>query len=325
MHKSKKDRKKYIRVGVIILAALLFVTSVLMLISGWEKRQGEYTGTKSQGEDVFVYNGKEYTVNEDIETFLVLGLDAYDHTEGTGGKRADFVMLFVIDNASRSYTALQIDRDTVVEMKKLDITGNKVVGTVKGQLALAHTYGNGKERSCRNVADAVSNLLLGVSVDHYVSVTMDAVPVYNDYIGGVTLEVMDDFTGIDDSLVKGKTVTLMGDSVLNYVGARQGLEEPTNTRRMERQRQYLKALYEKTRTLDNSLSVNAVSKVAEYLVSDCSVNKLQGIFEKVSAYTLNDLVTLQGESAVKDGYIEVYPDADGLKATVAELFYIPKE
>ena len=39
-------------------------------------------------------------------------------------------------------------------------------------------------------------MLMNVNVDHYVSVTMDAVSVYNDYIGGVEVTVLDDFTGI---------------------------------------------------------------------------------------------------------------------------------
>ena len=42
-----------------------------------------------------------------------------------------------------------------------------------GQLALAHTYGSGEEDSCENTVLAVENLLYGVGIDHYVSLTMD--------------------------------------------------------------------------------------------------------------------------------------------------------
>ena len=51
--------------------------------------------------------------------------------------------------------------------------------------------------SCRYQAKAVSNLLYGVSIDHFCSVTMDAVAVINDAVGGVSVQVMDDMTMVD--------------------------------------------------------------------------------------------------------------------------------
>ena len=76
---------------------------------------------------------------------------------------------------------------------------------------------------------------------------MDAVPVFNDLVGGVEIEVLDDFTGIDDTLVKGKTVTLMDEHALHYVRTRKDLEDSSNSTRMKRQQQYINALYEKTK------------------------------------------------------------------------------
>mgnify|MGYP000585160404 FL=1 len=68
---------------------------------------------------------------------------------------------------------------------------------------------------------------------------MDAVPILNDLLGGVEVTVLDDFSGIDDTLIKGETVTLHGDHALTYVRERYGLEDSSNSTRMVRQRQYM--------------------------------------------------------------------------------------
>lgn len=332
--RSKKDKLKIIRAVGIVLAALVLCGAGLKVIDLWENRQsapipsaGESNQSESAvvAESSVVYGDEEYVFNKDVETFLVLGLDGNGDSVGT--KQADFVLLFVIDNANKTYTPIQISRDTMVDMKVLDITGTKVIDRVKQQIALAHSYGNGKERSCRNVAESVSSLLLGMPIGHYLSVTMDAVAVYNDYLGGVEVEVLEDFTGVDDSLVKGETVTLMGNSALMYVRARQGLDDPSNENRMARQRQYLNALYEKSRAAaaeNDGFEAEALSKIIGYTVSDCSLNKLQTLFEKVSAYEMKDIISLKGESRKGEQYMEFYPDEEFLEKTVIELFYLPQ-
>ena len=158
--------------------------------------------------------------NEDVESFLILGLDKFEdainNDSYNNDQRADFLMLLVFDNSEKKFTAVHLNRDTMVNMNVLGVAGQKI-GTVNKQLALAHTYGNGRDVSCRNTADAVSELLNGVKVNHYLSITMDAVPILNDLLGGVEVTVLDDFSGIDDTLIKGETVTLHGDHALTYV------------------------------------------------------------------------------------------------------------
>lgn len=279
-----------------------------------------------------VYNGQEYVLNDNIETILVIGLDkfeeSYDDEESyNNDKQADFIMLLVVDDSDSSYTAIHINRDTITEMNILGVAGDKV-GTVSKQIALAHTYGNGKEVSCRNVSDAVSNLLLGANIDHYVSVTMDAVALFNDLVGGVEVTVLDDFTGIDDTLVKDQTVTLFGEHALKYVRSRYGLDDSTNNNRMNRQQQYLKALYNKTQVCvenDDGFIAEAALKLTDYIVSDCSVNKLQSLMEKISLYEFAEMRTIEGETVTGEEFMEFHPNADSITETVIKLFYIPQD
>lgn len=332
-HHSGKHKKneRFLKIIAVILAIVIVVCGILYVISLWENHTGSYdepaiTDMASQNID---FNGRKYTLNEDVETVLVMGLDKFERSDEdsySNSMQADFLMLLVIDNVKEECTALHINRDTIAQMSVLGVAGDRI-DTVSQQLALAYTYGNGKEISCRNTAEAVSDLLLDVEIDHYVSVTMNSVAKYNDLVGGVKVKVMDDFSGIDDTLVLGKEVVLKGEHALNYVRSRYGLDDSTNNRRMERQRQYIEALYQKTvecLEADDDFIVDSASKISEDLVSDCSANRLQSIAEKIADYKFAGIRYIEGETVMGDDFLEFHPEAESIKETVVELFYVQK-
>lgn len=329
MGKKRNDKRKLMRGLAVALLAVFLLTGAFLLLELWEKRQSIFPEQKTEN-TVYEYNGVEYVKNEDVESFLILGLDKFEdainNDSYNNDQRADFLLLLVFDNSEKKFTAVHLNRDTMVNMNVLGVAGQKV-GTVNKQLALAHTYGNGKDVSCRNTADAVSELLNGVKVNHYLSITMDAVPILNDLLGGVEVTVLDDFSGIDDTLIKGETVTLHGDHALNYVRERYGLDDSSNSTRMVRQRQYMTAVYDKAMLEienDDNFVIEASSKLADYIVSDRSVNQLQEIAKKLSQYKFTEIETLEGESVVKDGLMEFRPDADSIDKIVFDLFYKKK-
>lgn len=331
MKLRQEDKKKILRCTAIVLVVICILTAGLLLLDLWEKRQGTDSVPEKEVNTI-KYNGNEYVLNEDVDTFLVMGLDKFEgdikSDAYTNDRQADFLMLFVFDNASKKCTALHINRDTMADVNKLDVTGFKVVGTINQQIALAHIYGDGDKTSCRNTADAVSKLLKNVKIDHYISVTMDTVPVFNDLVGGVEVTVTEDFSGLDDTLVKGEKVTLMGEHALNYVRTRKGLEDSSNSTRMERQKQYLEALYNKTMQCiesDEEFVVNASLAISDYIVSDRSVAQLQEIMEKASSYEFAGIMSLEGESRMGEKFIEFYPDEEFLMKTVVDLFFTEKE
>lgn len=333
MNGKKKDLRSYLKYAAFAFALTFFVSTALLLLNIWEKRQGVFRVQEVDGSlsETVELDGKSYLLNGDIETALVIGLDKFDaQTDDTSyinDQQADFLMLLVFDNKKAECTAVQINRDTMTGINILGVAGQKI-NTVTRQIALAHTYGNGRQVSCRNTADAVSGLLYGVDIDNYLSVTMDAVPVFNDLVSGVTLEVLDDFTGIDDTLIKGETVTLTGDQALRYVRSRYGMEDSTNAHRMKRQQQYVRALYEKTKetALQNEgFIAEATLKLSDYIVSNCTVNKLENLFGKISSYKFNGIINIEGKSQKGEEFIEFYPDEASLKSMVVELFYKPED
>lgn len=326
---SSRDIKLRIAAGVFLFIFLL--STVLLIVNLWENRNSAYFPEGTAGpQSVMQYNGTEYELKEGIRTLLVLGLDKFDEVEAiegyTNNKQADFVMLLVIDDNAKTVTALHINRDTMADIPVLGIAGEKI-GMVNKQLALAHTYGNGREVSCRNTADAVSSMLYNITVNHYVSVTMDSVPVYNDLVGGVEVTVLDDFTGIDDELVKGETVTLKGEKALTYIRTRKGLDDSSNSTRMVRQRQYLDALYKKSvecKNSDENFVLTAVLQMADFMVSDCSSNQLTELAQTIIDYEFTEIRTIEGDNVVGEAHMEFFPDVDSLKKNVVELFYVPK-
>ena len=277
--------------------------------------------------DEIKYEGEKYVAKKNVESFLVIGLDKFEGEAATDSynndQQADFLMLFVFDNDAKTCTALHINRDTIANVNVLDLSGNKTY-SLKQQIALSHTYGNGRNVSCRNVSDAVSELLMGVKVNHYISLKMDALPIFNDLVGGVEVEVLDDFSGIDDTLVKGDKVTLMGEHALRYVRTRKNLEDSSNSTRMKRQQQYINALYAKTQQViaeDEKFIVEASLEMSDYIVSDRSVTQLQTLANKFNTYEFLGIKDIQGESKLGDEYIEFYPDEKSVKDITVELFY----
>lgn len=324
-----------------ILAVVLVLLAGMLLLQRWENTQDApvssqrpssavEAGAPVDGREITYYNGTAYARREDLETVLLLGVDKFEGETPEGyvnNQQADFLLLLVMDKQNETCTPIQLNRDTMTQIQILGVTGEPA-GTFTGQLALAHTYGSGEEDSCENTVLAVENLLYGMEIDHYVSLTMDGVALLNDLVGGVTVEVLDDFSGIDDSLVQGETVTLQGQQALTYVRSRGGLEDSSNLHRMERQRQYLSALQQQLKQAsqqDSGFTLDALLQLNEYMVSDCTVNQLSDLGDSLAAYQVSDILTTPGDAQEGEEFMEFTVDEAALQQLVMEVFYEPVE
>ena len=325
---GKKNKKIYILVSVIAVLLIAAILAVALL----DSKYGFFPEQEVDNGEL-EYNGETYVPRYGIETFLLMGLDkaSYDIEDNSynNDSQADFLMLLVFDSVAKTYSAIQINRDTVTQMDTIGIDGHTIVGSVTKQIALAHTYGSGDEESCKNVARAVSNLMYDIDVNYYMSLTLDSVGVVNDLVGGVTLEVFDDFSGLDEDLglVKGQTVTLNAKQAQAYVQARKDVADSTNESRMKRQQQFLDALQkqaeEKFET-DPDFVMNAITQMSEFMVTDASSARLDTLSQKMKTYEFKGIVKMDGETIVKE-FVEFYPDKDALKKTVIDLFYEAKK
>ena len=328
MGNHRSTKKAHLRYGALVLLVIFLISGGFLLLKIWERGQGQYPDIGTDIETKYLeHEGHRYVRREDVATFLVLGLDTFENNEYLesydNDKRADFLLLLVLDHGNETVTAIQINRDTMVEMDYLDVS-NRSIGRVTQQIALAHTEGNGREVSCRNTSDAVSRLLFGTKIDHYMSLTMDSVKIYTDLLGGVEVTVLDDFTGIDDTLLKGETAILSGDRALTYVRTRRGLEDSSNQNRMKRQEQVMRALYSASVTrmeTDDAFALDAILSLSDHMISDRTVTQLQEIADTLFAYQFTDIVVPTGEARMGEKYIEFIPDETELKELVISLLY----
>jgi len=335
--KIRVDRKS-IRTAAVLLAVLaLFLVGALGLFL-WEEGGFPVGGTADsfqapEDEDdgaLLYYNGAWYTPRDDVETVMVLGLDRSEQ-EGismTGlYAQSDLILLLKIDRTNETYQVIQINRDTMVEIQDFDEYG-RPSGTYTAQLALAYAHAQAYTKNDRTAgmtaADSVSKLMYGVEIDHYVTLNMDGLIALNDLVGGVTVEIKDDFSAVDPELVQGETVTLLGQHALNYVRSRYHVGEETNLERMERQREYLAGLQEKLSALsaeDDGFISTALIQINEHMGSDCTVQQLCELAESFQTFRMESYTALEGEAVETEKYIEFYPDEEALQRLIVEEFY----
>ena len=329
-HHSSTTRRHGKSIIIILLVCFLAAAGLMTGHFLLSRRQSAPAASVTESDDpnVLRYNGGRYIKNDAIETVLLMGLDKYadQAANSLDAQQADMLLLLVLDRDSGTCTPLHINRDTMCTIYQLDALGEPFM-PLNGQICLAYAYGSGGRDSCRNQVRAVSELLYDTHIDHYASVTMDAVGIINNLVGGVTVTVLDDLSALDEELVQGETVTLQGDQALTYVRARMGLADPTNVNRMKRQQQYLAALQQQfTQELaeNSDLSRQIVTAVSDDMVSDFTVNSLNSFVDMATTYTFMPIREIAGEPVYsEDRSPEFYADEDALYQTVVDLFYLP--
>ena len=324
-HRTISCRDK-ILAGVAVAAVLLLAVCGGAVLQKWQDSLHTHTATPDQTQDrkLLEYQGHTYAAREGIEAYLFMGID----TEGPvqtqpgymNGGQADVQLLVVVDRPQRTWQLLQINRDSMVEVPVLGVDGTEV-GMEVQQIALAHSYGDGGEKSCENNVAAVSRLLNGQKVNGYLALNMDAVSVLTDMVGGVQVTVLDDFTHIDASMEQGKQMVLSGAQAMAYVRGRQGVGDETNVSRMARQEQYLLGLYQRLGELSPEDCLEIWDGMEQYVVTDGSDQWL-ALAQRLREYTRLEPITIAGEMELDEqGMAAYWLDEDSLWQTIIQLFY----
>ncbi len=332
MNKTFVISKKRLLVVFTVLLIVLVFSLLLYGIYIWDNRTGDHplpsdSSPSTDRAELFV-DGKKYTLKENIQSLMFIGIDSYESISSEmyiNDRQADFLTLLILDHANKSYSALQINRDTMTRIQTIGLTGENGGSTV-AQIALAHAYGTGTKDSSRNTVKAASNLLYGVNIPHYITLPMNSVSVLNDAVGGVSVELLDDFTVLDPAFKKGETVTLKGEQATAYVRYRGELEDSTNIARMARQRQYIAAWMqnlEDAMQKDENFSSRLALDISDDLISDLTVDQLSELSECFMDYEFNGVLEIAGESKQGEKYMEFYVDEDALQKQVLDLFYTP--
>lgn len=328
--KQNKGGKKLVLICLLLILVVVILYSGLRILESTvfsPDRQGQSetlpSKTVTQGE-------QDYFPRQDITVLMLLGIDQTGPMEDSGSYRnegaADVVMLAVFDESAQTYDVLYLNRDTMLEMPVLGL-GGKEAGSTYGQLALAHSYGSGLEDSCENVRNTVSTFLGGLYIDHYLSMNMDAIGILNDAVGGVTVNVTDDFSEVDATITQG-TMTLNGEQAVHFLRSRKDVGNQLNLNRIERQKEYMTnfaAAVGEMAARDERALLDAYDRISTYSVSDCTAQSLSNLLDRFSSYKLERILTPEGENIRGEEYMEYYVDEEALDALILELFYAPKK
>lgn len=325
---KKRLNREILLVAIILILILVVIYSGLQVLESTVFKQGQKSDLTIERKTI-TRNGVDYFPRQDITVVLVMGIDQMGPVQASGSYlnqgTADMVMLLIFDEKNEDCTILHLNRDTMLDMNVLGIKG-EYAGTTYGQLALAHTYGSGLEDSCENVKNTLENFMHGLSIDYYVAMQMDTIPILNDAVGGVTVTVEDDFSKVNPSITVGE-LTLKGDQVIDFVRTRKGVGDQKNISRMERQKEYvnhfLDALYQKEHE-DIDFVVRIYDEVSPYIVTDCSVETISSMLDRYKDYSIEEVTSPEGENSVLDGYYAFLVDEEKLDELIVRLFYAPK-
>ena len=323
MKNRKHESPLYL--GVILLLALVMIGSLARIVhyAMWGG------GTEAQVESKIVTkDGVSYFPRQDITVVMVSGIDQSGKAEPSGSYNnhgsADMIMLLVLDDANKKYDVLYLNRDTMVTMPRLGI-GGKPAGTDYRQLALAHTTGSGMKDSSQNLRNTVSDFLLGTQIDYYMTMRMDAVAILADAVGGVTVNVEEDFSAVDPTIQIG-TMKLTGEQALNYVRTRKDVGDQLNLSRINRQEKFIdgfaQAMRDRTGS-DAMFFASTLESVQDYVVTDCTTTTMNELYQRFSDYEAGQVYKLEGKNEIVGENYGFFPDKEKLEDMTLQLFFAP--
>ncbi len=337
------ERKKRWLAAGIVVGSLCVIAAIFVTIRLYQERKeteakiaarrhGQSGVSLDFQSDTVTYQGKTYRRNSYMKAILCMGVDRegtmLDTTVHTFGGQADGIFLIAQDTARNNLKILMVPRDTMTEITMTDLSGNELGKEVQ-HLTLAYAYGDGREKSCELVAEAVSGLLGGLKIDHYVSANINVINILNDKVGGVTVTVPE-VTGLTErepEFVAGQTVTLHGDQAETFVRYRDINEIHSAIYRMERQQEYITQFFatvKRQSDVNSGIVTDLLDEVEDYMVTD--MGKEEYLKVAMDALELNRLddenfCTIPGEAIMSDRYDEFYPNEEELTPLILELFY----
>lgn len=277
------------------------------------------------------YGGRVYRRNNYVKAILCMGVDRkgnmLESKVFTFGGQADGIFLIAQDTARNTLKILMIPRDTMTEITLTDLNGN-ILGKDIQHLTLAYAYGDGREKSCELMTDAVSSLLGGLKIDHYIAANIEVINILNNGVGGVTVTVPS--AGMekkDAAFVEGATVTLQGEQAEAFVRYRDIGEMHSAVYRMSRQREYMTKFFDtvkKKASRDSGIVTRLLGQVEEYMVTDMGKEEYLKVamdaleMEKLAE---EDIRVVPGQAVMTELYDEYHVNQDAMRQIILEMFF----
>ena len=279
-------------------------------------------------------NGNAYNYRDDVISILLMGIDYmadetifWDEETVSNGGNADVLGLVILDTKTFDFSILYIPRDTMAEMIAMDSEGN-YIDTVRNNISVSHSYGDGGKLSCQLTADAVSRLLMGAPVNRYAALDCDAIYTLNEIVGGVRITFDSDCTELHRSFYEGNTVTLNNLYLSMLVTYRDYNNLDSAYTRGMRIMNVLKALFDqlKGRIMeDPTVALEIFNKLSAYITTDLEISEITYLARNIGMmdFSSDTVVRLQGETIAGEEYAEFHADQDWIHDFVVEKFCEP--
>lgn len=294
--KAEKPQKK----GGGLLKAVIAILVVLAVGLSAAYLYGQYSFRE------IVPDRQESKYLDDRVNILVVGTDA----DEKGNGRADSIMVFNVDLKNEHVNVLSIPRDS-----RVDIPGRKY------QTKINHSYAYG---GIELTKETVENLL-GVPIDYYATTNFAGFEDIVEILDGVYIDVprrMKTHTWYGDIDLQPGYQLLDAEQALGFVRYR--YDAGGDIARAERQQLFLKAVYERVRTMDVATKLPQVmNKVLEMVDTDLTAVQLLSLvnhFKDVDLETSFVNETLGGHSQTIDASYWII-DEEAMQETVQRLFY----
>lgn len=245
-----------------IVARVLLVVALVVAVAGaaaamWVGHINSTMGVSAGEEEQLsqVLEKPESDSSEENPAFYLVIIGS-DNREGVSGSRADVTMLARVDLDHNTVALISIPRDTMVYAAD---------GSVE---KINAAYNDGPAAT----VEAVSKFA-GVPISHYMAMSFDGLSGVIDQLGGITVDVPEDFTSRDGFVFHKGQQTIDGEEAFSYVRDRYN-ESGGDFGRAQAQRQVVEAIARKA--LDSPINElpGVVESLASSVTTDLSVTDL---------------------------------------------------
>ena len=218
--------------------------------------------------------------NKSVNT-LIMGSDAGSNKGEGGWCRSDVMMLVCLQERDKHAVVVSIPRDT-----KIDLPG---YGTQK--VNAAHSFGGPS-----GAIDAVK-ALLGVDVNHYISMEFNGFKKIVNSLGGVPIHLNNPINDPHAGYLPAGDLLLDGEQALVVVRSRRLPNGDVD--RIKSQQAFIKALIQKAETMK---SVWKAKQLVDIVASNCkmdySAGQLMNLADELRGFNISDVqfVTVPGDS-----------------------------
>lgn len=317
---------------ILCIAATLFIMAIGAASAFFVMR---YRGKSSLDVETqhITYQGKEYRYRDNIVNVLCLGIDKTvplnEIAEGRDNiGMSDTVLLVSLDIDNEEAKVIAIPRDTMVEVQTTMEDGS-FLNKQNMQICYQYPFGRTVEQGSELTKECVSRLLYGIPIQRYCVINLEILPIINDAIGGVDVEIKEDLGEWEPRFVYGETVHLDGELARRFIEVRNKHRVDGSIMRSQRQKQYVRTFLEKAKSVvadDLSIPVTLFQELQKdgNMSTDVTLEDITYLVPEALKVSFSEdaIQVIPGKSMMgEDGIAQYHRDVDAIKELVINTFY----